>query len=112
MSTISQLHQSEMKDMLMNFMGSLNATAIGDPNEAYELFRPARETMLTGIAAFASAAASNAPKTSALQKSKTAIGLRASDTVKPTRKGDDHSGRVSEVQFSLTCSVKADEKFL
>lgn len=58
-----------------------------DYGEAYEL------------PAFASAAASNAPKTSALQKSKTAIGLRVSDSVKPVRKGegDEHSHRVAEV---------------
>lgn len=34
MSTISSLHQSEIKDMLFTFMGTLKATATGEPNEA------------------------------------------------------------------------------
>jgi hypothetical protein len=34
MSTISSLHQNEMKDMLMNLMGTLNASNTGEPNEA------------------------------------------------------------------------------
>jgi hypothetical protein len=37
MSTISSLHQNEMKDMLMVFMGTLNASSGGEPNEACEL---------------------------------------------------------------------------
>ena len=36
MSTISSLHQHEIKDMLMNFMGALNASVGGEPNEACE----------------------------------------------------------------------------
>jgi len=36
MSTISSLHQSEIKDMLFTFMGTLKATATGEPNEACE----------------------------------------------------------------------------
>jgi len=39
MSTISSLHQSEIKDMLFTFMGALKATATGEPNEACELSR-------------------------------------------------------------------------
>ena len=34
MSTISQLHQSEIKDMLLNCVNSLNAAGSGDSNEA------------------------------------------------------------------------------
>jgi hypothetical protein len=37
MSTISSLHQSEIKDMLLTFLGTLKATATGEPNEACEL---------------------------------------------------------------------------
>jgi hypothetical protein len=33
MAVISQLHQSEMKDLLMGFIGTINSAA-GDPNEA------------------------------------------------------------------------------
>jgi hypothetical protein len=33
MAVISELHQAEMKDLLMGFIGSLN-TGAGDPNEA------------------------------------------------------------------------------
>lgn len=38
MSTISSLHQNEIKDILMNLMGNLNSTAGGDPNEACEWY--------------------------------------------------------------------------
>lgn len=55
---------------------------------------------LIEIAAFASAAGPNASKISALQKSKTAIGIRGSDAAKPVRRGDDNSGRVAEVYAS------------
>jgi hypothetical protein len=33
MAVISQLHHSEMKDLLMGFIGTINSAA-GDPNEA------------------------------------------------------------------------------
>ncbi|OCF36139.1 exocyst protein [Kwoniella heveanensis CBS 569] len=85
MSTVSQLHQSEMKDLLMNYMASLNA-ALGDSSNE---------------AAFANAAGagSNVGKTSALAKSKTVIGLGGSSNAQPKkeRKGDDKSTRASEL---------------
>ncbi|WWD22409.1 hypothetical protein CI109_106900 [Kwoniella shandongensis] len=83
MSTISQLHQSEMKDMLMNFMASLNATAGDHSNEA----------------AFSSAIGNNPSKPSALLKSKNVIGLGLGNqqAAKKERKGGDNLGRASEL---------------
>ncbi|WVF66184.1 hypothetical protein IAT40_000924 [Kwoniella sp. CBS 6097] len=85
MSTVSQLHHSEMKDLLMNYMASLNA-ALGDSSNE---------------AAFSNAAGagSNVGKTSALAKSKTVIGLGSSNVAQPKKekKGDDKSTRASEL---------------
>ncbi|KAK8845463.1 hypothetical protein IAR55_006176 [Kwoniella newhampshirensis] len=83
MSTISQLHQSEMKDMLMNYMASLNATMGDQSNDA----------------AFASAISSNVGKPSALLKSKNVIGLGLGNqsTVKKEKKGEINLGRSSEL---------------
>ncbi|ORY34282.1 exocyst complex component Sec3-domain-containing protein [Naematelia encephala] len=87
MSTISQLHQNEIKDMLINFIASIKASASGEPNEA----------------SFATAAGSAAPKASALQKSKTVMGLRAADAPRKDRKGDDNAQRIAELyQKGLT----------
>jgi hypothetical protein len=42
------------------------------------------------------------PKTSALQKSKAVVGLKATDsTIRKEKKGDDNAHRVSEVGSSL-----------
>ncbi|WWC99370.1 hypothetical protein V866_006271 [Kwoniella sp. B9012] len=87
MSTASQLHQSEMKDLLMNFMGSLNA-ALGDSsNDA---------SFSTAVGPTA-----NIGKPSALMKSKTVIGLGGSGSNNQQKKdkkgGDDYSLRASDL---------------
>ncbi|WWC58251.1 uncharacterized protein I303_100789 [Kwoniella dejecticola CBS 10117] len=85
MSTSSQLHQSEMKDLLMNFMGSLNS-ALGDASNE---------------ASFSSAIGSTsaAGKSSALMKSKTIVGLGNSNSsqLRKDKKGDDYSTRASDL---------------
>jgi hypothetical protein len=94
MAAISQLHQSEMKDLLMGFIGSLNTG--GEVNEACMSF----SCTVLGRAddlAFASAAKADAPKPSALQKSKAAIGFRGSDPTGRKEKSNDNALRVAEV---------------
>ncbi|WVQ80381.1 hypothetical protein IAT38_002486 [Cryptococcus sp. DSM 104549] len=82
MSTISQLHQSEMKDMLMNFMGSLNATSGDAGNDA----------------AFSTAAGPGQAKPSALLKSRNAIGLGLGGAQpKKEKRGDDNITRAAEL---------------
>nr|XP_019014642.1 exocyst protein [Kwoniella pini CBS 10737]OCF53423.1 exocyst protein [Kwoniella pini CBS 10737] len=85
MSTASQLHQSEMKDLLMNFMGTLNS-ALGDSSND---------------ASFSSALGtnSNSGKPSALMKSKTIVGLGSSGIHQPKKdkKGNDYSIRASDL---------------
>ncbi|KAK4686866.1 exocyst complex component 1, partial [Tremellales sp. Uapishka_1] len=84
-AAISHLHQNEMKDLLMNLMSSLNATASEDRNEA----------------SFANAMASSAPKAGAIrgamQKSSTVMGLRNVENARKEKKSDDNSRRVSEL---------------
>jgi hypothetical protein len=36
MGSVSQLHSSEMKDLLMNYIGTLNSMTAGEANEAGE----------------------------------------------------------------------------
>ncbi|WWC85953.1 uncharacterized protein L201_000823 [Kwoniella dendrophila CBS 6074] len=92
MSTASQLHQAEMKDLLMNFMSSLNA-ALGDSSNDASFSTAVGPTNTTG-------------KPSALLKSKNVIGLgNSSNTNQPKkdRKGDDYSTRASDLyRQSLT----------
>ncbi|WVQ76259.1 hypothetical protein IAR50_005924 [Cryptococcus sp. DSM 104548] len=85
MSTISQLHQAEMKDLLMGFMTTLNATA-GDAGSD---------------AAFSTAAGYSASRPTALQKSKTVIGrgLHGDKSAAKQERRGDSSGtkRASEL---------------
>ena len=95
MAAISQLHQSEMKDLLMGFIGSLNTS--GDSNEAcMSLFQ--FECIRADPLAFASAAKADVPKASALQKSKAAIGFRGSDPTGKKEKSNENALRVAEVR--------------
>ncbi|ODN76094.1 hypothetical protein L202_06031 [Cryptococcus amylolentus CBS 6039] len=84
MSTISQLHQAEMKDLLMGFMTTLNATA-GD----------------AGSDAAFSATGYSTTRPSALQKSKTVIGrgLHGDRSAAKQERRGDSSGtkRASEL---------------
>jgi hypothetical protein len=104
MSSVSQLHASEMKDLLMNFMTTLNSTAGGEPNEAgkYSVYHRRlcwNENGADPAAAFTTAAKSDAPRPTALQKSKAAIGLKANDPVTKERKAADNNTRVGEVRW-------------
>nr|XP_019048902.1 exocyst protein [Kwoniella bestiolae CBS 10118]OCF27832.1 exocyst protein [Kwoniella bestiolae CBS 10118] len=87
MSTASQLHQSEMKDLLMNFMGSLNS-ALGESSNDASFSTAVGQTANTG-------------KPSALMKSKTVIGLGGLGSSNQQRKdkkgGDDYSNRASDL---------------
>ena len=93
MAAISQLHQNEMKELLMGFIGSLNTG--GDANEA--CMSPSGYSALAHDVAFASAAKADAPKPSALQKSKAAIGFRGSDPTGKKEKSNENALRVAEV---------------
>jgi hypothetical protein len=94
MAAISQLHQAEMKELLMGFIGSLNTG--GDTNEACASISLSCKTKADWIA-FASAAKADVPKPSALQKSKAAIGLKGSDPTGKKEKSNENALRVAEV---------------
>jgi len=96
MAAISQLHQSEMKDLLMGFIGSLNTG--GDSNEACEFSSGNVTWFCADWSAFASAAKADIPKASALQKSKAAIGFRGSDPTGKKEKSNENALRVAEVR--------------
>jgi hypothetical protein len=94
MAAISQLHQAEMKELLMGFIGSLNTG--GDTNEACTFLWYPSVTRADKVA-FASAAKADVPKPSALQKSKAAIGLKGSDPTGKKEKSNENALRVAEV---------------
>ncbi|ORX34673.1 exocyst complex component Sec3-domain-containing protein [Kockovaella imperatae] len=86
LGTISSLHQSEIKDLLMSFMQSIKAGQSKEPRDA--LF---------------STAMSAAPKPGALARSKTAVGLGSISQSKPAKKADDNSATIAELyQLGLT----------
>jgi len=102
MAAISQLHQAEMKELLMGFIGSLNTG--GDTNEACESGFSS-SAVKADRKAFASAAKADVPKPSALQKSKAAIGLKSNDTTGKKEKSNVNSLRVAEVCSAEFCSI-------
>jgi hypothetical protein len=103
MAAISQLHQSEMKDLLMGFIGSLNTG--GESNEPCMSF-PNTCLSRADHLAFASAAKADVPRASALQKSKAAIGLRGSDPTGKKEKSNENALRVAEVRQLIEAFIK------
>ncbi|RXK38676.1 hypothetical protein M231_03986 [Tremella mesenterica] len=87
MSSVSQLHQSEIKDLLMGYIASLNSTP-GEKNE---------------ILAFAAAAGQGGSAKNALQKSRNAIGFKSGDQNKGAGGGDGTVLRTADLyQQALT----------
>ncbi|KIR55087.1 exocyst protein [Cryptococcus gattii Ru294] len=80
MSRVSQLHQSEMRELL-TYLASLNVS-FGDAG---------------ADAAFSSAPGANYAKPSALQKSKTAIGFGLGNQPKQEKRTDNNTGRAAEL---------------
>lgn len=86
----------------MGFIGSLNTG--GEPSEACKLFSHSisvcpvsRWRVALILIAFVTAAKADAPKPSALQKSKAAIGLRATDSAGKKEKSNENSSKIAEV---------------
>ena len=103
MAAISQLHQAEMKELLMGFIGSLNTG--GDTNEACTSISLSCNIEVDMIA-FASAAKADVPKPSALQKSRAAIGFKGSDpSGKKEKTNDENALRVAEVCSAVLAST-------
>ena len=103
MAAISQLHQAEMKELLMGFIGSLNTG--GDTNEACTSGSLSCNIKADRIA-FASAAKADVPKPSALQKSRAAIGFKGSDpSGKKEKTNDENALRVAEVCSAILAST-------
>ncbi|WVO23559.1 uncharacterized protein IAS62_004914 [Cryptococcus decagattii] len=80
MSRVSQLHQSEMRELL-TYLASLNVSS-GDAG---------------ADAAFSSAPGANYAKPSALQKSKTAIGFGLGNQPKQEKRTDNNTSRAAEL---------------
>jgi hypothetical protein len=114
MSTISSLHQNEMKDLLMGYMTTINSTSTPDGDicefRCVSVDRVVVKLILELVCVAFATASQLAPKLSALQKSRTAIGLKGVDAgtaVKKEKRGDDNSSTIAEVGTSLQPQLQA-----